>query len=94
MDIFFKRPYHERVNKRKKLRFQKIVMELKTIKDGQNYDKVKQDALTQTAEYALLNGVTQAEILVFNRGEQVRWTPADANEIEEYNEVRLQIWKL
>jgi len=94
MDLFIKRPYHEIVNKRKKLRFQKIVIELKTIKDNQNYDSVKQEALKQTAEYALLIGVAEAEILIFNRGDEQRWTPADANETEEYNGVRLQIWKL
>jgi len=90
MDIYIKRFYHvDGV-----LHIQKIVLEIKTIRDDQNYDTVIQKAMQQTAEYAKLVGVNEAEILIFNRGEKTRWTAEDHVEPAEYDGVRLQIWKM
>jgi len=94
MDIYIKRPYYTGSGSRKKLRNQKIVLELKTITDEQNYDTVIQKALKQTAEYAKIVGVKEAEILIFNRGATQRWGAGDPVEPAEYDKVRLQIWKL
>jgi len=94
MDIYIKRPYYIGSGNNKTLKIQKIVLEVKTIKDDQSYDTVMQKAMTQTAEYAKLVGVSEAEILIFNRGEKPRWTAADPIEATECDGVRLQIWKL
>jgi len=92
MDIFIKRKYYK--GKAKTLKIQKIVLEVKTIKDNQSYETIRQQAITQTAEYAKLCGVKEAQILLFNRGEKPRWTAADENEYVEYNKIKLVIWKL
>jgi len=92
MDIFIKRKYYK--GKNKTLKFQKIVLEVKTIKDDQNYETIRQKAIEQTAEYAKLKGVKEAQILLFNRGEKPRWTALDENEYAEYKKIKLVIWKL
>jgi len=94
MDLYIKRYYHEIVNKRKKLRIQKIVIELKTINDDQNYERIKKEAVEQTAGYAKQIGVAEAEIIIFNRGEEQRWTAIEENEQTEFDGIRLQIWKM
>jgi len=94
MDIYIKRNYYVGLAPNKTLKIQKIVLELKTIKDKQNYETEKQKAIEQTAEYAVLIGVKVAYILIFNRGKKKRWTAADENEYAEYNGVKLEIWKM
>jgi len=94
MDIYIKRPYFIETGNQRTLHIQKIVLELKTIKDDQNYDTILQKAMIQTTAYAKSVGVKEAEILIFNRGEKPRWTAIDPMEITEYDGVRLQIWKL
>jgi len=92
MDIYVKRFYY--VGAQKTLQIQKIVLEVKTIRDDQNYDTIIQKTFEQTSEYAKSVGVTEAEILIFNRGEKPRWSAVDSVEETEYDGVRLRIWKL
>jgi len=94
MDIYIRREYHEGTEPNKTLKIQKIVLELKTIKDNQSYETIKQQAINQTAEYATLIGVPEAYILIFDRGKKKRWTAVDANEYAEHNGVKLEIWKM
>jgi len=74
--------------------FQKIVMELKVIGKKQNYEKVKEDALIQTATYAKLCGSDEAHILIFDRDNKYNWTATEPNESAEYDGIRMTIWKL
>jgi len=94
MDIYVKRFYYVGAGAQKTLQIQKIVLEVKTIRDDQNYDTIIQKAFEQTSAYAKSVGVTEAEILIFNRGEKPRWSAVDATEDVEYDGVRLRIWKL
>ena len=60
----------------------------------QNYESVKKDALVQTSEYAKICGVNQADILIFDRDGHQGWSNDEENESIEYQEVKLEIWKL
>jgi len=94
MDIYIRREYRIGEEPNKTLKVQKIVLELKTIKNNQSYEAIKQQAINQTAEYATLIGVPEAYILIFDRGKKKRWTAVDANEYAECNGVKLEIWKM
>jgi len=73
---------------------QNIVIEIKTIKDNQSYEDIKQRALVQTREYAKKCGEKKAYILVFNRGERQRWTFEEPNEVVVYKGVKMEIWRM
>jgi len=75
------------------IRYQKIVMELKVINERQSYEKVRQEALIQTAEYAKICGSDEAHILIFDRNNTQKWSATEPNERTEYNGVKLEIWK-
>ena len=53
--------------------YQKIVMELKVINQKQSYDKLKQQAIEQTAKYAKTCGTKEAHILIFDRHKSQNW---------------------
>ena len=74
--------------------YQKIVMELKVINQKQSYEKLKQQAIEQTAKYAKTCGTKDAHILVFDRHKSQNWTADEANEYAEYNDIKIEIWKL
>jgi len=90
MDIYIKRNYYIGTE----LKIQKIVLELKVIKDNEKYETVRQKAIEQTAEYALRIGEKVAHLLIFDRGKRDRWTAADENEHAEHNGVEIEIWKM
>ena len=71
---------------------QKIVMELKVYKEKDNLDKLKQQALTQTAEYARICSCGEAHILIFDRTGKTDWKLKDYNELIEHDGVKLQVW--
>jgi hypothetical protein len=74
--------------------YQSIVMELKTIDKKRKYETVITEALAQTAEYAHICGAMEANILIFDRDGSQNWSGDEPNEIQEYNGVKLEIWKL
>lgn len=74
--------------------YQKIVMELKVINQKQSYEKLKQQALEQTAKYAKTCGTKEAHILIFDRHKSQNWQADEANEYAEYDGVKIEIWKL
>jgi len=75
------------------IRYQKVIMELKVINERYSYEKVRQDALIQTAEYARICGSDEAHILIFDRNNTQNWSATEPNELTEYDGVKLEIWK-
>jgi hypothetical protein len=73
---------------------QNIVMEIKTISEGQKYETVKKEALVQTARYSKICGVHEAQILVFDRKRSQNWDADIENEYAEYDGVKMEIWRL
>ena len=74
--------------------YQKIVMELKVINEKQSYEKLKQQALEQTARYARTCGTPEAHILIFDRNKSQNWSATETNELAEYDGIKMEIWKL
>jgi hypothetical protein len=74
--------------------YQKIVMELKVINQKQSYEKLKQQALEQTAKYAKTCGTKEAHILIFDRHKSQNWQADEPNEYEDYDDIKIEIWKL
>ncbi|HOD54667.1 MAG TPA: AAA-like domain-containing protein [Candidatus Cloacimonadota bacterium] len=81
-------------DKEGQLIFQKIVIELKVINQKLNYEKVRQEALTQTAIYAKTCGTKEANILIFDRDKSQNWSADEPNELIEHEGVLIEIWKL
>jgi len=73
---------------------QNVVMELKIIHQKLNYQKVLNEAIIQTANYAKICGVKQANILIFDRDKSQNWSADEANEVIEHDGISLEIWKL
>ena len=73
---------------------QKIVLELKVISKRQGYERVKSDGIVQTAEYTKYCGESEAHLLIFDRDNSQKWTADEANEIVEFDGVKIEIWKL
>ncbi len=73
-------------------RYQKIVIEIKTINEKMNYEKVKADALKQTAEYAKISGADEAHILIFDRDESRTWRENPVTDSGEYDGISMKIW--
>ena len=73
---------------------QNVVMELKIIHQKLNYQKVLTEALDQTAAYAKICGVREANILIFDRDKSQNWSADEPNELVEHDRIRLEIWKL
>ncbi|MBP7563034.1 MAG: hypothetical protein KA886_04525, partial [Candidatus Cloacimonetes bacterium] len=75
------------------IHYQKVVMELKVINERYSFEKVRQEALIQTAEYARICGSDEAHILIFDRNNTQKWSATEPNELTEYDGVKLEIWK-
>ncbi len=76
------------------VRWQKIVLELKVIGAAQSYDKVKAQALEQTATYALACGAEEAHILIFDRDKTRGWRQHVFDDEGEHAGVRMRIWAM
>lgn len=73
---------------------QKIVMELKVYRQRDSLEKLKEQALEQTARYARTCGTTEAHILIFDRDELTDWKTHPYNEACEHDGIELLIWGL
>ena len=73
--------------------YQNIVLEIKTINKKQSYQTIKATGLEQTAEYARLCGVKEAQLLIFDKDKHQKWAENEPNEIEECDGVKIEIWK-
>jgi hypothetical protein len=75
-------------------RYQKIVIEVKTINKKTSYEALREKALKQTANYAHICGEKQAYILIFDRDNSQNWGKDEPIEKAEYDGVQIEIWKL
>jgi len=73
---------------------QNVVIELKIVHQKLNYQKVLNEALEQTAGYAKICGVKEANILIFDRDKSQNWSADEPNEIIEHEGITLELWKL
>ncbi|MCK5808935.1 AAA-like domain-containing protein [bacterium] len=71
---------------------QRIVIELKVLKQKDRYESIKQKALEQTADYADKLGATESHILVFDRDEKMGWRDKVFLDSGEYNGIKMKIW--
>ena len=77
-----------------KWKYQTIILEIKVISLDHSYHYTKNQALEQTVEYANLCGVKEAHLLIFDKNKSQKWEIDEPNEIEEYDGVKIEIWKL
>ncbi|MCL2063164.1 MAG: ATP-binding protein [Candidatus Cloacimonetes bacterium] len=73
--------------------WQNIILEIKTINKKQNYKTVKNEGLEQTSEYAKICGEKEAHLLIFDKDKSKKWKALEANEIVDYDGVKIEIWK-
>ncbi|MDA3901098.1 MAG: hypothetical protein PF637_11345 [Spirochaetes bacterium] len=73
-------------------RAQKIVIEIKTIKQKQSYAKLKAEALRQTFEYAEICDADESHILIFDRDEALGWRETVFTDTEEFDGRIIKIW--
>ncbi len=74
------------------IKWQKIVIEIKTINAKQNYDKIKTLALKQTSEYAVTCGADESHIFIFDRDEHLGWREKVFTDQGDYNGISMKIW--
>ncbi len=77
---------------------QNIIIELKIRDENHKTDKslenIKNKALEQTAKYADKCNADNANILIFDRRENIKWEDKCFTEIKEYNRQKIKIWGL
>jgi len=71
---------------------QKIVIELKIVHARQKYEKIKDLAIKQTADYANRSGSTEAHLLFFDRDNLMGWQNQPINEIVTFEGVTIDLW--
>jgi len=88
LDIYIDFPY------KKDKKHQQIVIEVKTISKAAHYDRIKQEALQQTASYAKHYHLKKnAYIIIFDRSTDGIWKPNEPIEHEVFKGVKMEIWK-
>lgn len=71
---------------------QRIVIELKMRRERDNYEKLKADALEQTAIYSDLCDATESHIVIFDRCEKTNWKEKIFSESCKYKSLTIKIW--
>jgi hypothetical protein len=72
---------------------QRVVIELKMLRENYPYEKAKPDALKQTADYADSCNATEAHVIVFDRtGKMKEWQEKCFTEICEVRSYKIKIW--
>ncbi len=71
---------------------QRIVMELKILREKDSYESIKAKALEQTAMYADKCNATESHILVFDRCAKTDWKEKIFTDTGEYNGHDIKIW--
>ncbi len=71
---------------------QRVVIELKVMRTKDSYEKLKAEALKQTAEYAKRMSSTENHILVFDRDEKTDWREKVFTETAEFDGMSFKIW--
>jgi hypothetical protein len=78
---------------RGEFKYQKIVLEIKTINKKQKYETLIEKALTQTAQYAHTCGEKEAQLLIFDKDYSQNWQPDTPNETITHDGITITIWK-
>jgi hypothetical protein len=73
---------------------QRIVIELKIFKERDSYQKLKNDALRQSAEYAEKCNATETHIVIFDRMGKTDWHKQSFRETANYQGREIFIWGL
>ena len=76
------------------IKYQSIVIEIKTITEREKYERVRDDGVKQTADYAKSCGEKKAHLLIFDRNKSQNWDSNEPNEIVNYDGIDIEIWKL
>jgi hypothetical protein len=71
---------------------QRIVIELKMFKERDVLEKLKEDALMQTARYADYCDATESHVLIFDRCGKTDWKEKVYQEVCEHNGHKIKIW--
>ncbi|MBC8453555.1 AAA-like domain-containing protein [PVC group bacterium] len=71
---------------------QRIVIELKMLKEKDSYDAIKTKALEQTAMYADKCNATEAHIIIFDRCRKTDWKEKIFTDTGERNGYHIKIW--
>ena len=71
---------------------QRIVIELKMLKEKDSYDAIKTKALEQTAMYADKCNATEAHIIIFDRCGKTDWKEKIFTDTGERNGCQIKIW--
>jgi hypothetical protein len=73
---------------------QRIVIELKMLRERDTYDKIKADALQQTAAYADRCNADETHIVIFDRAGKTGWKEKVFTETCEHDGRQIKIWGL
>lgn len=71
---------------------QRIVIELKLLKERDTYETVKVEALAQTAAYAERCDATESHVVIFDRTGKTDWKEQVFTDRGEHNGIRIRIW--
>jgi hypothetical protein len=71
---------------------QRVVIELKMLKERDSYERIKSEALEQTAAYADRCDATEAHIIIFDRCGKTDWKEKVCTDSGEVNGYRIKIW--
>jgi hypothetical protein len=71
---------------------QRVVIELKLLKERDSYEAVKAIALEQTATYADLSNATEAHIIIFDHCGKTNWREKVFTDSGEFNGRTIKIW--
>ena len=71
---------------------QKVVIELKILHKGRNFDTLIQEGLEQTADYADKSGAKEAHLIIFNRQEDVPWERKISYKAMNYKNRMMGVW--
>ena len=71
---------------------QRIVIELKVIKEKDNVERIKSDGLVQTAEYAEISDATESHLILFDRADKTDWQETIYQETVKQGKYDIKIW--
>jgi hypothetical protein len=71
---------------------QRVVIELKIMRENDSYESIKAKALEQTCEYSKRCNGTENHIVIFDRDEKTDWRQKIFKETAVYNGMEFTIW--
>jgi hypothetical protein len=70
----------------------RVVVELKVLREKDNFEKLKQTAIEQTAEYAKRTKSNENHIVIFDRDEKTDWREKLFVETVQFDGMSFKIW--